>query len=176
MRPANAWRLLAASALCLLSLGMAWRTSLDFGLQMGWTLPYSYQGADGYYYTQISRGFLYYGADGVEVLHGYRSDARVVLVPVAAALAVASIRRTRGTRRAARAAVVGMVALVAVAFSRGRVPAAVTMVGALWLAAPVVCPDWIGRLGRRRFRPVGSTATGRAGRGPASPPVTGSAF
>ena len=177
MRPNNAWRLYGAAALCFLSLGMAWRTSLDFGPQMGWSLPYSYMGSDGYYYTAPSYGFVYYGAEGVEVVQGFRSDERAVLVPAAAALAVAASRRTRSTRRGAKAAVIGIAALAAIACSRGRVPAAVTMIGALWLAVPVVAPEWVAKLGRRRSptarphaRPVGTAAP------PAAPPATGSAF
>ena len=83
MRSHGAWRLYVAAAVCLVSLGLSWRSALDFGLQMGLTLPSSYLGADGYYYTSISTSYWYYGADGVEVLPGFRSDVRTVLVPVA---------------------------------------------------------------------------------------------
>lgn len=178
MRPPNAWRLYAAAALCFLSLGMAWRTSLDFGPQMGWTLPSSYMGADGYYYTAPSYGFVYYGAEGVEVVQGFRSDERAVLVPAAVVLAVAATVRTRSTRRAAKAALIGVAALAAIACSRGRVPAAVTMIGALWLAVPVVVPDWIARLGRHRSLTVRPTRQQTVESGPpaAGPPATGSAF
>ncbi len=173
MSASSGWRLYAAAALCFLSLGVAWRTSLDFGPQMGWTLPYSYLGADGYYYTAPSYGYVYYGAEGVEVVNGFRSDERVVLVPAAVALTVAARRRTRSTRRAARAAVIGLVALAAIACSRGRVPAAVIMLGALWLAVPVVYPERLARL-LRGGQVRGDPAPERSA--PAGPPATGSAF
>ena len=175
MRPTGAWRLLAASGVCLLSLGLVWQTALDYGLTLNYTLPYTGIDADGWYYTVPGSTYLTYGFDGVDVVHGHRSDARVVLVPAAVILAWAAGRRTPLSRTLTRASVVGMVVLLVWAFSRGRVQASVAMLAALWLAAPVAYPSWAERLTRRRAS--GGSPTAIAADPPASaPPASGSAF
>ncbi len=167
--PPGASRLLAAAAVCLVSLGLVWSSSLDFGPQLGLTLPYTYLGADGYYYTTPSATYLYYGADGVALVPGFRSDVRAILVPAVLVLGWAATHRTDLTRRLARGTVVAMGALFLVACSRGASGAAISMVVAIALALPVVWPEVAGSLSGRSAR----RRTGPAHR---IGPSTGSAF
>lgn len=170
MRPNGAWRLSAAAAICVVSLGLAWGSALDFGLQMGLTLPTSYVGVDGYLQTSVSTPYWYYGADGIEVLPGSRSDVRAVLVPAALILGWAAVHRTDLTRRLTRGAGFALVGLFLVACSRGMTAAAVSMVAASWLVAPVVWPSWSRRLAYRPGRggqPPVAAATDPGGHGSA---------
>lgn len=127
-------RLLAAAALCVVSLGIGWagNMSSDGYLTTGYYTYGAY--ADTSYYTP---GYFVEG-DPLDATPGAGADVRVVLVPAAAAFAWAVRHRTVASRRAARIAVWALVAVVAIGLSRGMTGGALVAGSAAALAWPAV--------------------------------------
>ncbi|QGG96426.1 hypothetical protein [Actinomarinicola tropica] len=153
-------RLRAAAALCVVSLGLGWSTSLaSLGYQTpGMNLSTTYVSPIS---GDLDIGSTYVpgwwvAGDPLRTAKGHESDVRVVLVPAALVLAAAAQRRVRSAQlaRATRVAVAAIAILVLVALSRGMLAAAASMVVALALAAPEVSSHPLVRRSSRRFQPV----------------------
>lgn len=148
-------RLAVAAALCVVSLGLGWSSSMfSTGYQTAgmnvvttYTTPFS---------DDVSLGLQYMpgwwiGGDPFRTRKGHDTDVRVVLVPAAVVLGLAARRPSPSARlaRASRIAVVAIGVLALVAVSRGMYAAAMSMIVAFGAAAPVVWPErWLRRAPR----------------------------
>lgn len=144
-------RLVAASLVCVLALGLGWqssRASLGY-LNPGLVLPTSNISpvtGDVWAGSQYYPGAWVEG-DPMRAQRGFRSDVRVVLVPSAGVLWWAARARSDQARRAARVALAALVVIGVMALGRGMVAAAISTAVVVWLAGPVL---WQGRLGLLR--------------------------
>lgn len=143
-------RLLAAAALCVVSLGLGWSSSLSLtgymtpgmNLTTTYVSPVTGDASIGFTYTP---GW-WVGGDPFGARRGFESDVRVVLVPAALALAVAARHPDERSWRAARIALWALVAISVLALGRGMLAAAISTVAAVVVAAPAV--GWRAKLGR----------------------------
>ncbi len=155
-------RLLAAAAVCVVSLGLGWSPSwasmghMTPGMSLSTLQPSI--GSD-----DLTIGMTYVPGwwvpgDPMRTARGYETDARVVLVPAAVSLWLAAGRRPSppSIGRVARITVVALGVAGVVALGRGMVGAAVSAAVVVALAGPVLWPErrWPG-VASPRFQPRG---------------------
>lgn len=148
-------RLVLAAVLCAASLGLGW-SSADTGsfLTTGFVPGTCTTDYDGYMSCTTGTVGYYYNPTYGAVDRGYGADARVVLVPAAAALAWAARRRTRTSERVVGIAAVALAAVALRAGVDGQTSAALVGGVAAALAVSVLRPPplpnwWSGRPGTR---------------------------
>lgn len=151
-------RLVLAAALCAASLGLGW-SSADTGsfLTSGYVPGTCSTDYDGYMSCTTGTVGYYYNPTYGMVNRGYGADARVVLVPAAAALAWAARRRTRTSERVVLVAAVALAAVALRAGVDGQSSAALVGGVAAVLAASVL------RTPTRAASPPGAVAGQPAG-------------
>lgn len=158
----GATRLIVAAAIAAGLLGLSWLPG-DYGtgdLTPGMVLTSLTTDLNGdlVLTSDYVPGIYSVGLPGSPIV-GSQTDVRVLLVPAAAALALAAFRRTRTTRRGAQLAIGALLIAALLGISSGAAIPAGLCVTAAGLAASVLWPDLATRVRPRAERRTAAQAT-----------------